>query len=202
MEHILKNKKGVSMVELLAYVVLYGMVASMLSTLVFVLVRQARKVDAQSILNRGSTMLYTEILGQSIALNPDTVSEVSTSDDGDTISITFSKRFYYTDEGERKSVSESDDYSSKVVLIKYSYTTGEDNIKVLRKTGNGAETTTSIDLDYGMTITSHESDNISDVFRVDTQNTSNKYATIHGDLHYDNKTMEFNFVIPIFTAKD
>ena len=42
MEHISNNKKGVSMVELIAYVALYGVVMSLLATLVFVIVQAAR----------------------------------------------------------------------------------------------------------------------------------------------------------------
>lgn len=202
MEHILQNKKGVSMVELIAYITLYGFISSLLATLVFVIVQAARRVNAQSLLNRGATMLYTEILGQTIGLNPDTVSNVITSADGNTISISFEKRFYYTDEGERKSITENADYNTKITKITYSYTKDNDNIDVIMIQGNGTQNTTSINLDFGMSITSHDSANINNVFSVDTQNESNKYVTFHGDLHYDNKTMEFNFIVPVFTAKE
>ena len=131
MEHILQNKKGVSMVELIAYITLYGFISSLLATLVFVIVQAARRVNAQSLLNRGATMLYTEILGQTIGLNPDTVSNVITSADGNTISISFEKRFYYTDEGERKSITENADYNTKITKITYSYTKDNDNIDVI-----------------------------------------------------------------------
>ena len=77
-----------------------------------------------------------------------------------------------------------------------------DNIDVLFVQGNGTQSTSSINLDYNMTLTSHDSDDISNVFSVDTQNSSNKYVTFHGDLHYDNKKMEFNFIVPVFVAKD
>lgn len=202
MEHILQNKKGVSMVELIAYITLYGFISSLLATLVFVIVQAARRVNAQALLNRGATMLYTEILGQTIGLNPDTVSNVVTSADGNTISISFEKRFYYTDEGERKSITENADYNTKITKITYSYTKDNDNIDVLFTLGNGTQNTTSINLDFGMSITSHDSANINNVFSVDTQNESNKYVTFHGDLHYDNKKMEFNFIVPVFTAKE
>ena len=203
MEHILKkNKKGVSLVELIAYIALYGVVMALLATLVFVIVKAARKVDSQSILNRGATLMYTEILAGTISLNPDTVSDVSTSADGKTISVTFEKRFYYNDEGERKPVSENSEYTTKMTKITYSYTQGNDNIDVKRILGNGSESTSTIDLNFGMTITSHDATNISNVFTVDVQNTSNKYVTFHGDLHYDDRTMEFNFIVPVFTAKE
>lgn len=201
MEHILKkNKKGVSLVELIAYIALYGVVMSLLATLVFVIVKAARKVDSQSIINRGATLMYTEILGGTIGLNPDTVSEVTTS--GNTISVTFEKRFYYNDEGERKSITENDTYLNKITKITYSYTKGNDNIDVKRVLGNGTEATSTINLDFNMTITSHDSNDISNVFTVDTQNASNKYVTFHGDLHYDDRKMEFNFIVPVFTAKE
>ena len=64
MEHITRNKKGVSMVELIAYVALYGVVMSLLASLVFVIIQSARKVNGQAILNRGATIMYTEILSQ------------------------------------------------------------------------------------------------------------------------------------------
>jgi len=200
-EHILqKNKKGVTLVEMIAYIALYGVVMSLLATLVFVIVKAARKVDAQSIINRGATLLYTDILSGVINLNPDTVSEVTTS--GNTISVTFEKRFYYNDEGERKSISENSEYNNKITKITYSYTKDNDNIDVKRVLGNGSESNSTINLDYKMTITSHDSNDISNVFTVDTQNASNKYVTFHGDLHYDDKKQEFNFIVPVFTAKE
>lgn len=202
MEHILQNKKGVSMIELLAYITLYGFVSALLATLVFVIVKAARKVNAQSILNRGATLMYTEILSQTINVNPDTVGNVTTSADGDTISITFSKRFYYTDAGEKKSTAGVDEFANKIVSITFSYTKDNDNIDVILVKGNGTSNDTTINLDYGMKITTHNSSDISNVFSVDTQNESNKYVTFHGDLHYDNKTMEFNFIVPVFTAKE
>ncbi len=203
MEHISKNKKGVSLVELIAYVALYGVVMSLLASLVFVIIQSARRVNAQALLNRGATLLYTEILSETIKLNPDTVSAVSLTDGETKISITFERRFYYTDEGERKSVSDADSgYANKLTKITYSYTSGSDNIDVALVNGNGAITLSTINLDYKMTITSHDNDNIRNVFSVDAQNSSNKYVTFHGDLHYDNKKTEFNFIVPVFTAKD
>ena len=195
------------MAELIAYIALYGVVMSLLASLVFVIIQAARKVNAQSILNRGATIMYTEILSETIRLNPDSVSDVLTSDDGNTISITFEKKYYYTDDGERKSISENDEYQAQVTSVTYSYTKGNDNIDVLFKTGAGSESSSSINLDYRMTISSHpnsgdDTDDITNVFSVDTQNTSNKYVTFHGDLHYDNKKMEFNFIVPVFTAKE
>lgn len=190
------------MVELIAYVALYGVVMSLLATMVFVIVKAARKVNAQSILNRGATIMYTEVLSNAIALNPDTVSEVTTSEDGNTISVSFIKKYFYTDEGERKLISESSLYTNKTVMITYSYTKGSDNIDVVFTKGDNTSSASKIKLDYKMTMTSHDSDDISKVFSVDTQNRSNKYVTFHGDLHYDNKKMEFNFIVPIFTARD
>lgn len=202
MERTLNNKKGVSMAELIAYVALYGVVMSLLASLVFVIIQAARKVNAQSILNRGATIMYTEILSQTINLNPDTVEDVILSADGNTISVTFSKRFYYTDEGERKSISENPEYQDKTTSIRYSYTKNNDNIDVLYTKGNGETSSNTINLDFKMRISSHDTDDISKVFTVDTQNTSNKYVTFHGDLHYDNKKMEFNFIVPVFTSRE
>ena len=200
MEHILKTKKGVSMVELIAYIALYGVVMSLLATLVFVIVNAARKVNAQSLLNRGATIMYTEILSETISLNPDYVSDVTTTDD--TISIYFEKVYYYNDEGERLPISGNTEYATKTTRITYSYTKDTDKINVKFTTGNGAETTSTINLDYKMTVTSHDSTDISNVFSVYTQNKSNKYVTFHGDLHYDNRKMEFNFIVPVFTFRE
>ena len=200
MEHTLKNKKGMSMIELIAYVALYGVVMSLLASLVFVIVTSARKVNAQSIINRGATMMYTEILAQTVNLNPDYVEK---NISGDVISITFKKVYYYEEDGTRKNTSGSTEYSSKTNRITYSYEKNTDKIDVKFFTGSNttdtASSTSTINLNYKMTVTSHNSTSISDVFSIVEQNKSNSYVTFHGDLHYDNKTMEFNFVIPVFT---
>lgn len=202
MEHITKNKKGVSMVELIAYVALYGVIMSLLASLVFTIIQAARKVNRQAILNRGATIMYTEILSQTIVLNPDSVSDVTKSADGKTISVTFEKKYFYDDEGVRKPIAESTEYADKPVKITYSYTDGRDIIDVIYTKIDNSYTTSTISLDYKMIIKSVNGENIDDVFSVDTQNTSNKYVTFHGYLVYDSKTMEFNFIIPVFTAKE
>ena len=202
MEHIIKNKKGVSMAEMIAYVALYGVVMSLLASLVFTIVQAARKVNRQSILNRGATIMYTEILSETISLNPDAVSPVTKSEDGNTISITFEKKYFYNDEGERKPISQSTEYANKPVKITYSYTKGADNIVVVYTKIDNTTTTSSINLDFKMTITSYNSEDIDTVFSVDSQNSSNKYVTFHGNLNFDKKAMEFNFIIPVFTAKE
>ncbi|MCR5308151.1 MAG: hypothetical protein K6E24_04065, partial [bacterium] len=61
------------MPEMIAYVALYGVVMSLLASLIFVIIMAARKVNRLSILNRGVTIMYREILSQTITLNPDTV---------------------------------------------------------------------------------------------------------------------------------
>lgn len=195
------SKKGVSMVELIAYVALYGVIMSLLASLVFVIVKSARRINSQSILNRGSAIMYTEFLSEVINVNPDTVGDVETSADGNTISIQFEKKYKYTDEGKKVEIEADDaEYASKPVKIKYSYTKGNDNIDILYTMLNGTTSTSTISLDYGITITSIDSDEITDVFKVDRQNSSNKYVTIHGNLNFDNKKMEFNYIIPVFVA--
>lgn len=199
---ITTNKKGVSMAEMLAYIALYGVVMSLLASLVFVIISSARKINSQSILNRGSAILYTDFLSEVIRLNPDTVSNVETTADGNTISITFEKKWKYDDEGNRIEIAADDsEYTNKPVKMKYSYTKGNDNIDVTSTLLNGTSANSTINLDYGMTITSVNSDEITDVFRVDTQNSSGKYVTVHGNLRFDNKKVEFNFIIPIFVIK-
>ena len=204
MDHtIMTNKKGVSMPELIAYVALYGVVMSLLASLVFVIVSSARKINSQAILNRGSAIMYTELLSQIIILNPDVVNDVEYSADANTTSVEFQKKYTYNDEGERILIKNDDpEYQSKPIKIKYSYTKGNDNIDVLYTYLNGSTSTTKISLEYGMTITSVNSDSVVNVFRVDTQNSSNRYVTINGNLHFDNKKLEFNYVIPIFVVRD
>lgn len=225
---IKRNKKGVSMAELIAYVALYGVVMSLLASLVFVIVQAARKVNRQAILNRGATIMYTEILSQTISLNPDTVSDVTyyssytsstvntpittaITDDNKSsitaISITFTKKYDYykagdtipsgKSEGDRYEIA-NPSYITYLFFKKDNAPAGKksDNIYVIR---NGSEST--ISLEYGMTISSAaDDDNIYKCIQVATQNTSNKYVTFNGFLHFDNKNMEFNFIIPVFVA--
>ena len=192
------------MAELIAYVALYGVVMSLLASLVFVIVVAARKVNAQSILNRGTAIMYTEIVSEVVSLNPDTVYDHGVSDDGDSISVEFQKQFYYTDSGEKKLVADNAAYNNKIVRIKYTYVRGSDNIDVLFTYGNTNTVTSSINLEYNMCIYSHDdnnpdTDDINTVFSVNRQNSTNTYVTFHGDLKYDNKRMEFNFIVPVFT---
>ncbi|MCR5462211.1 MAG: hypothetical protein K6E87_04000 [bacterium] len=189
------------MAEMIAYVALYGVVMSLLASLVFVIISSARKINSQSILNRGASILYTELLSEIIRINPDYVGDVETTADGNTISIQFEKKYKYNDEGERIEIKSDDaEYANKPVKIKYSYTKGNDNIDVIYTSLSGVNTADTINLDYGMTITSVDSDSIENVFKVDKQNTSNKYVTINGNLNFDKKKMEFNYIIPIFTT--
>ena len=193
MEHIsltCHNKKGVSMVELIAYVVLYGAVMSLLASLTFVIITSARKVNRQAILNRGTTIMFTEILSQTVALAPDYVSDVDTSV-ADTISITFEKRHFYDDDGVRHDYAEDE-----IQSIKYVYNKGDDNIVVIRN--NDIDNSGSINLEYGMIIQSVNSDSIDDVIEVNKQSSFNKYVTFHGNLIYDDKPLEFKFIIPVF----
>ena len=202
---ICHNKKGVTMIEMIAYLALYGMVMSLIGSLTFTIIITARKVNRQAILNRGATIMYTEILSETIALNPDTVSDVVYTDASgnvvtnpssnkaniNNISVTFTKKWSYNDEGERVEITNPNS-------ITYSYTKGNNNIDVIRN--NNAADKSSINLEYKMTLTSSTSDDIYDVISVDTQNTSNKYVTFHGNLHFDSRDFEFNFIVPVFVA--
>ena len=222
MEHISlishNNKKGVSMAELIAYVALYGVIMSLLASLVFVIIQAARKVNRQSILNRGATIMYTEILSETVALNPDTVDNVvykdssgaiitTVTDDNkssiNSISITFSKKYGYAlaDNEEHAGVKykQGDRYPlENPQYLTYSYTKRADNIEVIRN--NNTTNKGTINLDYKMTISSVDSDDIFGCIQVNKQSTSNKYVIFNGLLHFDSKTMEFNFVIPVFVA--
>jgi hypothetical protein len=187
---------------MIAYVVLYGVVMSLLATLVFVIVKAARKINSQSILNRGASILYTEFLSQIVTLNPDTVSDVAISEDGNTISIEFEKKYKYNDEGKRVEIEADDaEYSYKPIKIKYIYTKGSDNINVVFTNLAGTNSYSTISLDFGMTLTSVNSTEITDVFKVDKQNSTNKYVTVHGNLHFDDKKLEINYIIPVFVIR-
>ena len=195
------NKKGVSMVELIAYVALYGVVMSLLASLVFVIVNTARKVNAQSILNRGSSVLYTSFMSEVLNLNPDYI--VLEPTDGNTISILFEKyhKIKRDDDNNVESVLiEPDDpeYLNKPVKMRFSYTKEHTDIDVTYIYLDNSTSTSTINLDFGMKITEPDSDDITDVFKIIPQNSSISCAVINGNLHYDNKKMEFNFVIPIY----
>ena len=217
---IKNNKKGVSMIELLAYVSLYGVVMSLLATLVFVIVKTARKVNDQAIINRGSTMMYTEILAQTTNFSPDTVSDVVYKDalgnviedpasnraNIDTISITFIKQYDYAPSdgyvvGE-KTYNEGDRIPLETPrTLEYAYKKGSDNIDIIK---NGdTENKASINLDYKMTISANSNPSDDDIYgciTVDRQNSTNKYVTFNGYLNFDDKKMEFKFIIPVFVS--
>lgn len=212
---IFHNKKGVSLTELIAYIVLYGVVMSLLASLVFVIINSARKVNSQAILNRGASIMYTEILARTVALNPDTVSKVTykignqeytTLPDGtnkttiDSISITFSKINDYNDDGKKITLP-----AANQKHLTFTYNKGEDNIKVYSKEGTGNPVESSINLEYDMRISSSASDNPTDdsIYRViscDIQNDASVYVTFNGYLKFDNKKTEFNFIIPVFAT--
>lgn len=208
MEHISQsrlNKKGVSMVELIGYMALYGVVMSLLASLTFTIILTARKVNRQAILNRGATIMYTELLAQEIALNADTVDEVVYKDASgnvlnnasenrssvNSLSITFAKKWTYNEDGERIAIENPS-------TLTYRYTKGQNIIEVIRN--NDEANKGKVDLQYNMKITSINSDDIFDVISVDTQNNSNKYVTFRGKLTFDEKNLQFNFIIPVFVA--
>ena len=235
MKHIIvsKNKKGVSLPELIAYVALYGVVMSLLASLVFVIIMAARKVNRLSILNRGASIMYREILSQTIALNPDVVEDVQyygedMDDDFHLVydengnvtnqeyifhmSVTFIKKYDYAPESGitigDKTYKEGERYeipNPKSITYTFHRSTPQrkyDSIDVTYKTGTQTTTSGKIELEYNLEITSVNSDNIYGCIMVDKQNTSNKYVTFNGLLHFDNKTTEFNFIIPVFVAKE
>ena len=207
---IYHNKKGTSMMELIAYVALYGVVMSLLATLVFVIVKAARRVNSQAILNRGCVLMYTEMLSQTVNLNPDTVSEPFYTNENNTINITFQKLYTYNDDGDRVNIRDAytannadptiASYINKPLTITYSYTKGDDSIVFEITDIKNVKSTGKIDLDYGTTITSMTDDSLGNVITIDTQSSFNKYVTFHGRLKFDNKNMEFNFIIPVYVA--
>lgn len=194
------SKKGTSLVELLAYISLYGIVMTLLATFVFVLVQTTRKTNRQSILNRGTKLLYTEFLAQAINFNADyvVVNEVINN----TVSVSLEKHYRYDDEGNRIEIVAGDTvYANKPVKLTYSYTKGEDKMKFFYTKLDGSSTTPSeINLDYGMTITSSFADDsdISNIFTVVSKSSYNKSLIFNGKLNYDQKSVEFNFVIPVY----
>ncbi|MBP5446316.1 MAG: hypothetical protein J6Y28_09115 [Acholeplasmatales bacterium] len=199
------NKKGISMPELIAYVILYSVVTSLLASLTYTIIITARKVNRQAILNRGATIMYTELLAETIALNPDTVDSVVYKDaSGNTISnptedknsinsisITFTKKWSYNDKGERIAITNPE-------TLTYRYTKGSNDIDIIRN--NDEDNKTEINLEYNVTLTSTSSDDIYDVISVDAQNSSNKYVTFRGKLNFDDRYQQFNFIIPVFVA--
>ena len=198
------NKKGVTLVEMIAYITLYGVIMTLLATLVFVIIQTTRKVNRQSILNRGTKLLYTEFLAQAINFNADYV--VINEPTNDTVSITLEKHYRYDDEGNRIEIVVGDEiYANKPVKLTYSYKKGEDKMKFsYAKLDGTLYSSSEINLDYGMTITS-TSDNdadISNIFTIVKKSSYNKSLIFNGKLNYDKKSIEFSYVIPVYVIND
>ena len=195
------SKKGVTLIETIAYVMLYGVVMTLLATFVFVLIQTTRKVNRVSIINRGTKLLYTEFMAQAINFNADYV--VVNETINDTVSVTLEKHYRYDDEGNRIEIVAGDTvYADKPVKLTYSYKKGEDKMKYTYTKLNGDSTTTEIKLDYGMTITSSSVNDtdISKIFTVVSKSNYNKSLIFNGKLNFDKKAVEFNFVIPVYVV--
>jgi hypothetical protein len=193
------SKKGVTLVETIAYIALYGVVMSLLATFVFVLVQSTRKVNRVSILNRGTKLLYTEFLAQAINFNADYV--VVNETVNDTVSVTLEKHYRYDDEGNRIEIVAGDtEYANKPVKLTYSYKKGESKMKYTYTKLDNSETTNEIKLDYGITITSATANDndISNIFTLVSKSNYNKSLIFNGKLNFDKKSVEFNFVIPVY----
>lgn len=197
------NKKGVSMIELIAYIALYGLVTSVLASLTYTIIITARKVNRQAVLNRASVIMYTDILAQTISLNPDHISDITKTADGNTISITLQKKYKYTDDGDRVEITATDtEYASKPNAITYSYTKETDYIGVRYSYLNGTYVDSKIDLEYNIYISMKDSDEIDGVFSVVKSSSFNKSVIFNGFLNFDSRQLEFNFVVPVFTVSD
>jgi len=197
------NKKGVTLVEMIAYITLYGVIMTLLATLVFVIIQATRKVNRQSILNRGTKLLYTEFLAQAINFNADyvAINEPTT----DTVSITLEKHYRYDNEGNRIEIVAGDtEYANKPVKLTYSYKKGEDKMKFSYTKLDGTSTSADINLDYGMTITSTSANDtdISNIFTIVSKSSYSKSLIFNGKLNFDKKSVEFNFVIPVYVIND
>ena len=199
----LSNKKGTSLVELLAYVSLYGVVMSLLATLVFVLTKTARSVNRQSVLNRGTKILYSEFLAQAINFNADYVNINEPAND--TVSVTLEKHYTYDHEGERVQIVAGDAvYANKPVKLTYSYKKGEDKMKIIYTKLDGSSTEGTVDLEHGMTISSSTANDtdISNIFTIVSKSSYNKSLIFNGKLTYDKKSIEFNFIIPVYVINE
>lgn len=199
MQRNTSSKKGITMIETIAYIMLYGVVMTLLATFVFVLIQSTRKVNRVSIINRGTKLLYTEFLAQAINFNADYV--VINEIVNDTVSVSLEKHYRYDDEGNRIEIVAGDTvYADKPVKLTYSYKKGESKMKYTYTKLDGSTSTADINLDYGMTITSTSpNDNdISNVFTIVSKSTSNKSLIFNGKLNFDKKAVEFNFVIPVY----
>lgn len=193
------SKNGVSMIETIAYIMLYGVVMALLATFVFVLIQSTRKVNRVSIINRGTKLLYTEFLAQAINFNADyvVVNEIV----NDTVSVTLEKHYRYDNEGNRIEIVADDPvYADKPVKLTYSYKKGESKMMYTYTKLNGSESSTEIKLDYGITITSASANDadISNIFTVVSKSNYSKSLIFNGKLNFDKKAVEFNFVIPVY----
>jgi len=69
---------------------------------------------------------------------------------------------------------------------------------------DNSTTTSEINLDFGMTITSNSNndEDISNIFTIVEKSSYNKSLIFNGKLNYDKKSLEFNFVIPVYVIPE
>ena len=181
-----KDKHGVSMVELLGYIVLFGSVFTLLSTTTFLIARASQSAYEKNRLNIGSTQLYSELLTTINRLQPDSVEIIEDPDEPK--KIIFLKENTFNEEGNSVSVSVGE--LNKHVIY-FDSTSNDVMIEGYEKGNDSAISTTRISLSVNVGIESFD-------FSIANESTGIKNIEVGGTLSNDRSTQDFIFSFPIY----
>lgn len=223
-EHVLHNKKGISMMELLAYTALSGTVMALLASVVLFVTNNTTRIYEKSKLNTQSTQLYSQTLNWINGLSPDTVnyvyiteSHTETLDATTTnlvkdskgnpivIGVEFYKRVEYVNidpndpASERKAVS-TDTLVNKQNRIRFIYnSTDSSNTEITIKTQT--PTQKSNGNQWEVTNLELKGVDISEAsFELIVANEANTYVKFGGLMSYGKKSQSYSYMIPVFTT--
>lgn len=197
-QSILLNKKGTSMVELLAYVILYGTVMSLLATMVFFIATTSQKTYEKSRLNIENVTLFSESLAVTTNLMADNV-ELQTDASGKK-SIMFWKKYDFisadpdADQVDRKQVETDKEASlaSKVNRVYFSFDEDNNDIVVKTTTPGGTEKSNALSV---------SNVTLSDVdFDLIVANEANSFVRVTGTMTCNKRSQSFSYIIPVFTT--
>lgn len=203
---IVTNKKGVSVIEMLGYIILMGTVFSLLASTTYFIGTSAQKMKEKSNLNLASTELYTSFLStMNGTIMPDTivVDDGSDPEKNTGTSVSFKKTKYYTSDGD-----EITDYSTPINgegskpinetinTITYSYDSDNKAINTIRSNcfNSSVSATSSLDIQF-VNVDSF-------TFTRFVISKTISYVQFTGTLSLKNNakaTSDFNFVIPVYT---
>lgn len=185
----INNKRGVSMVELLGYIVLVGSVFTLLSSTTFLIARSTRKAYVTNRLNVASTQLYTDLLNSINTLQPERV-EIGT-DSLSRRTIIFERINKFDENGE--SVSVSDGEINKYIIY-YDSTSNLAKIDVYTKGSNVVSTSSNLSLNASVSFTNFD-------FTIANETSAVKSVEFSGTISNENETRDFLFSVPVFTVE-